>query len=185
MIKYRQQQTNSAILLGLIKKANTDKDTAFELGLMYLQGKEVLQDTHKAIIYLEQAERLGHSGAYSALGFLYMYGAPNLEEDLLKAATFFSHDWFCFSNEDSLKEAFNLFLYGGKANEPLCIQCALNNLSELRRIKDPYALYLTGEIYHKGLYGKTIDLEAAYRLYQEAADLGCEEAEEVLWQELF
>lgn len=41
-------------------------------------------------------------------------------------------------------------------------------------------LYLTGEIYHKGLYGEDIDLEVAYSFYQEAADLGCEEAEEVL-----
>lgn len=121
--------------------------------------------------------------------YLYKYGAPDLEKDPLEAAEFFrcaalfSKDEFkelAFVDEDALWEAFNLFLYGGESREPLCVRSALSVLSDLREKRSPYALYLTGEIYHKGLYGEDIDLEVAYSFYQEAADLGCEEAEEVL-----
>lgn len=167
-------------LFGLIEKAKTDSDVAFELGMMFLQGKEVPQNTNKAISYLEQAGKLGHPIAYSTLGFLYMYGNSNLEQDPWKATGFFIDDWQFFDNEDSLWEAYNLFRYGGKSNEPLYIYSALSLLYELSKRKSPDALYLTGEIYHKGLYGEDIDLEVAYSFYQEAADLGCEEAEEVL-----
>ena len=59
------------------------------------------------------------------------------------------------------------------------------HLSDLREKRSPYALYLTGEIYHKGLYGETVDLEVAYKFYQEAAELGCKEAEEVLGEGYF
>ena len=59
------------------------------------------------------------------------------------------------------------------------------HLSDLREKRSPYALYLTGEIYHKGLYGETVDLEVAYKFYQEAAELGCKEAEAVLGEGYF
>ena len=34
-------------------------------------------------------------------------------------------------------------------------------------------------------YGETVDLEVAYKFYQEAAELGCKEAEEVLGEGYF
>ena len=138
------------------------------------------------------AESLGFRGQLTLdfpFAYLYKYGAPDLEKDPLEAAEFFrcaalfSKDEFkelAFVDEDALWEAFNLFLYGGESREPLCVRSALSVLSDLREKRSPYALYLTGEIYHKGLYGEDIDLEVAYSFYQEAADLGCEEAEEVL-----
>lgn len=157
--------------------------------MMYLKGLNVEQNTHKAMFYLNQARSLGHDKADITFAYLYKYGAPDLEKDPLEAAEFFrcaalfSKDEFkelAFVDEDALWEAFNLFLYGGESREPLCVRSALSVLSDLREKRSPYALYLTGEIYHKGLYGEDIDLEVAYSFYQEAADLGCEEAEEVL-----
>ena len=176
-------------LFNLIKNTDTDSEAAFTLGMMYLKGLNVEQNTHKAMFYLNQARSLGHDKADITFAYLYKYGAPDLEKDPLEAAEFFrcaalfSKDEFkelAFVDEDALWEAFNLFLYGGESREPLCVRSALSVLSDLREKRSPYALYLTGEIYHKGLYGEDIDLEVAYSFYQEAADLGCEEAEEVL-----
>ena len=138
---------------------------------------------------LDLPDNLGHGKADITFAYLYKYGAPDLEKDPLEAAEFFrcaalfSKDGFkelAFVDEDALWEAFNLFLYGGESRKPLCVRSALSVLSDLREKRSPYALYLTGEIYHKGLYGETVDLDVAYKFYQEAAELGCKEAEEVL-----
>ena len=174
-------------LFSLIKNTDTDPEAAFTLGMMYLKGQKVEQDTHKAMFYLNQARNLGHDKADITFAYLYKYGAPDLEKDPLEAAEFFrcaglhdSHGFKKYIEEDALWEAFNLFLYGGESRKPLCVRSALSVLRDLSNKKSPYALYLTGEIYAKGLYGETENLEVAYKFYQEAADLGCEEAERVL-----
>lgn len=181
-------------LFNLIKNTDTDSEAAFTLGMMYLKGLNVEQNTHKAMFYLNQARSLGHDKADITFAYLYKYGAPDLEKDPLEAAEFFrcaalfSKDGFkelAFVDEDALWEAFNLFLYGGESRKPLCVRSALSVLSDLREKRSPYALYLTGEIYHKGLYGETVDLEVAYKFYHEAAELGCKEAEEVLGEGYF
>lgn len=46
-------------------------------------------------------------------------------------------------------------------------------------------LYLTGEIYHKGLYGETVDLEVAYKFYQEAAELDVRRRRKFLVRDIF
>ena len=56
------KEMDSEMLFDLIRKANRDKDAAFELGAMYLNGNKVCQDTQRAIFYFQQASRLGHSG---------------------------------------------------------------------------------------------------------------------------
>jgi len=174
-------------LFSLIKNTDTDPEAAFALGMMYLKGQKVEQDTHKAMFYLNQARNLGYDKTDITFAYLYKYGAPDLEKDPLEAAEFFRcaglHDRYGFReyiDEDALWEVFNLFLYGGESGKPLCVLSALSVLRDLSNKKSPYALFLTGEIHRKGLYGETENLEVAYKFYQEAAELGCEEAERVL-----
>ncbi|KAB6222906.1 SEL1-like repeat protein, partial [Bacteroides xylanisolvens] len=51
------KEMDSEMLFDLIRKANRDKDAAFELGAMYLNGNKVCQDTQRAIFYFQQASR--------------------------------------------------------------------------------------------------------------------------------
>ena len=83
------KEMDSEMLFDLIRKANRDKDAAFELGAMYLNGNKVCQDTQRAIFYFQQASRLGHSGVEAIYAYLYKCGAPNFEPNLLKAAACF------------------------------------------------------------------------------------------------
>lgn len=133
-------------LFNLIKNTDTDPEAAFKLGMMYLKGQNVEQNTHKAMFYLNQARNLGHDKADITFAYLYKYGAPDLEKDPLEAAEFFrcaalfSKDGFkelAFVDEDALWEAFNLFLYGGESRKPLCVRSALSVLSDLREKKEP------------------------------------------------
>ena len=39
------------------------QEAAFKLGMMYLKGQNVEQNTHKAMFYLNQARNLGHGKA--------------------------------------------------------------------------------------------------------------------------
>ena len=41
------KEMDSEMLFDLIRKANRDKDAAFELGAMYLNGNKVCQDTQR------------------------------------------------------------------------------------------------------------------------------------------
>lgn len=75
-------------LFNLIKNTDTDPEAAFKLGMMYLKGQNVEQNTHKAMFYLNQARNLGHDKADITFAYLYKYGAPDLEKDPLEAAEF-------------------------------------------------------------------------------------------------
>lgn len=55
------QALDSEYLLSLMKQANTDKDAAFELGKLYMNGTKIPQDTRRALFYFQQATDLGHS----------------------------------------------------------------------------------------------------------------------------
>ena len=76
-------------MFNLIKNTDTDPEAAFKLGMMYLKGQNVEQNTHKAMFYLNQARNLGHDKADITFAYLYKYGAPDLEKDPLEAAEFF------------------------------------------------------------------------------------------------
>ena len=56
------KEMDSEMLFELVRKADTDKDAAFKLGVMYLNGNNVCQDTQRALFYFQQASELGHSG---------------------------------------------------------------------------------------------------------------------------
>lgn len=58
------------------------------LGVVYLKGLSVVQDSAKAIIYFEEAARLGHTNAYYNLGRM-MKDAPRGKQDLTKAVYYF------------------------------------------------------------------------------------------------
>lgn len=181
---------HSDYLLELIKEADTSSESAITLGMMYLQGQNVNQDTYKAIFYFKQAIEIGEDPfrVHSLLGFLYKRGAPGIKADLWEAAEHFMLAGGY--SDDSWWEAFNLYLNGEiGSDEPLSIKSALHVLSELRGVKNAYAFYLTGEIYSKGLYGEVVNLELAHSYYQEAANLGYKDAEvalnDLLREELF
>ena len=50
-------------LFNLIKNTDTDPEAAFKLGMMYLKGQNVEQNTHKAMFYLNQSRNLLHGKA--------------------------------------------------------------------------------------------------------------------------
>ena len=60
-------------LFNLIKNTDTDPEAAFKLGMMYLKGQNVEQNTHKAMFYLNQA-RYVYRSAYLKNGFDKLFG---------------------------------------------------------------------------------------------------------------
>ena len=71
MIRLRRQEKYSVKLFDLIRKADTDKDAAFELGMLYLNGNNICQDTQRALFYFQQASELGHLGVEVIYAYLY------------------------------------------------------------------------------------------------------------------
>lgn len=180
MEKSKKLFSNDAgAIFNLIKSANTDKDVAFKLGIMYLNGEGVKQDTQKARFYFEQAAELGHLGVGALYGFLYKYGAPNFAKDLEKAAICFEVAGL-FSepmDEALLWEAINLYLYGGKNGEPLDEKNGFGLLLSMgENYNIAYAQYLLGEVYGQGLWGQEKNEDKANEWYTKAEEQGCAEA---------
>ena len=167
------------MLFDLIRKANRDENAAFELGVMHLNGNKVHQDTQRAIFYFQQASELGHSGVEAIYAYLYKCGAPNFEPDLLMAAACFELTGLYFGNNDGetdetlLWEAVNLWLYGGEGETPLDEKRGVELLEIMCERGMSYAMFLMGETYAKGLWGKTKDEDIANEWYRKSAELGC------------
>lgn len=180
--KYYNNEMPSAKLYDLIKRADTDKDAAFELGMMYLNGHQIPQDTQRAMFYFEQASRLGHLGTDAIYGYLYKYGAPNLAPNPLKAAECFEFAGLytnyngVLTDETLLWEAVNLWLYGGKEKTPLNKERGVDLLKAMCARGVSYAMALMAEIYSKGLWGIAKDENAANKWYYKS-QLACQVVE--------
>ena len=180
------KEMDSEMLFDLIRKANRDKDAAFELGMLYLNGNKVCQNTQRAIFYFQQASKLGHSGVEAIYAYLYKCGAPNFEQNPLKAAECFEFAGLYIANnavetdETLLWEAVNLWFYGGEGETPLDEKRGVELLEIMCERGVPYAMFLLGETYAKGLWGKTKDEDAAHGWYRKSAELGCVAADKAL-----
>lgn len=181
-----REESNSVKLFELVRKANTDKDEAFKLGVMYLNGNNVYQDTQRALFYFKQASELGHLGVEAIYAYLYKCGAPNFEPNLLAAAGYFEYVGLCIGDENPgteenfLWEAINLWLYAGEGETPLDEKRGVELLEIMCEKEIPYAMFLMGEAYAKGLWGKTKDEDVANEWYHKSAELGCVAANVVL-----
>jgi len=181
----KEQTLDSEYLLPLMRKANTDKDAAFELGKLYLNGTKLPQDTQRALFYFQQATDLGHWGSQAISGYLYKVGAFDLTPNLLKAAELFEIASMTVPDDEVLWwEAVNLLLYGGDGGTPLNEDRGVRLLKILCQMQIPYAVFLLGEAHEKGLWGITEDRDEATRLYHESAELGCNAAIWLLKNEL-
>lgn len=180
------KKMNSEMLFNLVRKADSDKDAAFELGMLYLNGNKVCQNTQRAIFYFQQASKLGHSGVEAIYAYLYKCGAPNFEQNPLKAAECFEFAGLYIGNnavetdETLLWEAVNLWFYGGEGETPLDEKRGVELLEIMCERGVPYAMFLLGETYAKGLWGKTKDEDAAHGWYRKSAELGCVAADKAL-----
>ncbi len=63
--------------------------SCLELGLLYIKGHGVEQDTAKALEYYEKACDLGLGEGGMALGVLYANGQDTLRQDYTRAKTYF------------------------------------------------------------------------------------------------
>ena len=166
----------SAKLFDLIKKADANKDASFELGMMYLNGNQVRQDTQRAIFYFEQASKQGHLGVDAVYGYLYKCGAPNLEPNPLKAAESFEFAGLytgynaILTDETLLWEAVNMWLYGGEGKTPLDKERGVDLLRAMCARGVSYAMVLMGEIYSKGLWGVAKDKNVANKWYRKSEE---------------
>lgn len=180
MEKYEKLLSEGAgAVFKLIKSANTDSEAAFKLGLMYLNGEGVKQDTQKARFYLDQASRLGHLEVEALYGFLYKYGAPYFAKDLEKAAIYFEVAGLFAEpmNEVLLWEAINLYLFGGEDGEPIDEEKGFGLLLSMgEHYNIVYVQYLLGEAYEEGLWGQKKDKDKSNEWYAKAKEQGCVEA---------
>ncbi len=138
------KEMDSEMLFELVRKADTDKDAAFKLGVMYLNGNNVCQDTQRALFYFQQASELGHSGVEAIYAYLYKCGAPNFEPNLFKAAEYFelagfSHNGDEVVDETLLWEAVNIWFNGGIAGTALSEQRGLDLLDIMEEKEIYYA----------------------------------------------
>lgn len=175
MIRLRRQEKYSVKLFDLIRKADTDKDAAFELGMLYLNGNNICQDTQRALFYFQQASELGHLGVEVIYAYLYKCGAPNFEPNLIKAAESFEFAGLYIDDTDEtlLWEAVNLWFYGEEGETPLDEKRDVELLEIMCERGVSYAMFLMGETYAKGLWGKTKDEDVANEWYHKSAELGC------------
>ena len=68
--------------------ANPNKDSEYELGKNFLNGRGVEKNPEKALEYFKKAAELGHTEAPGAMGFFYAAGLV-VEKDDAKAAEWF------------------------------------------------------------------------------------------------
>ncbi len=175
------RKITSNYLLSLIKKANTDKDAAFKLGMLYMDGIKIPQNTLRAIFYFQQATKLGHSNSQALCGYLYKNGATDLKPDLLKAAEFFEDAALKSGDELLFWEAINLWLFGADGKTPLDGQRGIRLLAYMNYImENPYSMFLRGEACRKGLWGEPKNIDEAKMWYRYAANLGYQPALSIL-----
>ena len=63
-----------AIILKITKADKGDASAQYKLGVMYSEGRGVVQDYFKAIEFYQKAADQGHIGALSNLGIMYARG---------------------------------------------------------------------------------------------------------------
>ena len=83
-------------------------------------------------------------------------------------------------DEHLLWEAVNLWLYGGDKETPLNEENGVELLEIMCERGMPYAMFLMGEAYAKGLWGKNKDEDVANEWYHKSAELGCDAAKGAL-----
>lgn len=173
----------------LLQLSETNKEAAFKLGLMYLNGDGVSQNTQRARFYFEHASSLawkehaenGNSWlvSYQELeavnGFMFKYGKPDLAVNLKDAAWFFEMaGWYGETIDEPLMwEALNLYLFGGKDRTPLDVRLGFGYLLSMAEdCNIGYAQYLVGMAYEKGLWGQEVNAEKAKEWYAKANQQG-------------
>lgn len=168
---------SSSYISSLIRKANTDKNAAFELGMLYMDGIKIPQNALRAIFYFQQATKLGHTNSQALCGYLYKNGTTDLKPDLLKAAEFFEDAALKSGDELLFWEAINLWLYGKNGKTPLDGQRGIRLLSYMDHImENPYSMFLRGEACRKGLWGEPQNMDEAKIWYRYAANHGYQPA---------
>lgn len=72
-------------LAALMAMAEKDPSAAFDLGLRYLRGDGVAQNTHQALAWMRSAGERGDLRAQSALGRFYLAGVEEMGSDPAEA----------------------------------------------------------------------------------------------------
>ena len=144
----------------------------FIVGKMYLQGKCISKDYHKARKWLEKAMAAGHTDASFYLGILY-YDNNSPYKNYKEAFKLFKsvHEQGDVHATYYLGEAY-LYGKGVKKNKKL----AQRLLASAMRNKDPRAHYQIGNMYQKGVRTGRKNYRKAFGLYAQAALLGYKDA---------
>jgi TPR repeat protein len=169
---------NSAVRIYEQLYKQGDTAAAYELGMLYFQGKGVKQDLDKAFEYFRMSAEGGYEDSFAAYGGMYENGYGT-KKDPVKA-----YDWFTKSansnsstKNDGKSELALQIIMGtvAKADVPKGIQI-LKELAEENHAKSQYALF---KLYSVDKYVKKDPelalrylKEASYELPQAAFDLG-------------
>ena len=170
-----------------LKVADTGDVTAaaypiIEIGYDYLLGRNenIPEDTVAAIMFFEEAEKLGVYNANETLGIFYTYGAvvdrnPDKALELFLEAAKAGHT----ECEQSIEEY--AYAYYAGTDDAIGINFATSfqyylALTEFGNVR---AMYNVGLLYLNGL-GISLDREKGKEWIQKAADLGYEDAKTML-----
>lgn len=154
-----------------------DADAAYIVGLAYLYGKDIQQDTEQAIYWLQLASGEHHAEASLALHYLYaglhdpVYAENSLARSYLEKSWREGNNFSAVVLGDAIREGEYGYakdvdraieLYGESCDKAVDVGC-----------------FRLGIIYGLGV-GKTLDLRQAFRYLVKAHQLGHDKAEEYI-----
>lgn len=134
------------------------------LGVVYLKGLNVVQDSAQAVTYFEEAARLGHTNAYYNLGRM-MKDAPRGKQDFTKAMYYF---------EKGAEQGNLACIYAAGYMYYKGLGCTQNYCRAVEYFKkdekgiSPSCQYMLGLCYRNG-FGVEIDDQKADDLLQKAS----------------
>lgn len=185
----------------LILRAKAGEASAqLQLGVRYLDGKDVEKNSLTAIAWLERASQQGSAQAMFTLGNVYYFGLQGLQESRPKALSWYEKAAKVGHPEAAFRraklgqpfEALSWFLIGANAghasaqyeagmayylgrNTPINYPEAARWLKASAQQQSPEASFALGMLYRFGK-GVPQDYREAYSLFQTAAKLGHQEA---------
>jgi uncharacterized protein len=156
--------------LAEIEKAANSGDAAaeFQMARAYLRGTGVSKDPAKAFDYMKQAAEQEYPDALGGMGYFYAMGVT-VSKDQATAVEWFRKG----AGKGSPKAQLDLGLAlargsGVEKNEPEGLR--LIDAAAGKGLPD--ALYAQGETYYWGQFGRAVDYQKAFPLFEKAAQAG-------------
>lgn len=160
-----KRNPQKAVELFIRSFKNGIPEAALNLGVLYIEGKDIKKDIKKGIYYLEEADKLGLADASRNLAHLY-YTGKEVKENIEKARFYYKKA--ADSGDPDSQHIYGILCHLGRGG-PRDLDQAVKyyKLAAENGISD--AQYNLALFYHRGI-GVTKDIKKAHFWYERAAE---------------